>query len=111
MTHFGQRYTPAKGASEARLVRAFDDSARGSAAIDGELKAAVCAYVGELQRQQLPPERVLIAIKHVLGHVDAYPMNHPDPNSLLQRVISLAITEYYRLKAVGSDDVAQAPPS
>ena len=97
-------YTPAKDASAARLVRAFDESVRGSTAVNGELRAAVCAYVGERQREQLPPERVLIALKDVLGHVDAYPMNHPDPDSLLQRVISLAIKEYYRLKQAGSND-------
>ncbi|HKW46182.1 MAG TPA: hypothetical protein VJN70_02000 [Gemmatimonadaceae bacterium] len=105
MRNSGQRstsYTPAEDASAARLVRAFDESVRGSTAVNGELTAAVCAYVGELQRQQLLPERVLIALKHVLSHVDAYPMNHPDPDSLLQRVISLAINEYYRLEVAGS---------
>jgi hypothetical protein len=95
------RSAPRIDAAAARLVGALEESFRRSSVLDDELRDAARAYVGRLRRDGLPPERVLTAVKDLIGKAETTRTNRDSRVTLVRRVITLCIEEYYR---VGADD-------
>jgi hypothetical protein len=91
----------------ARLVRALNDAFRSSddAAVETDLTEAVCAYVVELKRNGLPPERVLVEFKRVVAGLSTSRDNATDESrqaEAARRAITLCIKAYYH--AAASED-------
>ena len=87
-----------------RLVLSIVRAARASRAPTPELREAVCDYVRELKGRGQPPERVLVAVKTVIGDVGlrrqrAWTLEHGPTyleDDIIERVVEWCIEEYFR---------------
>lgn len=84
------------GVAAERLVRVLETASITSVGdLPVEVRGALSAYVDELKRQELRPERALVSVKQVLARVSGS-RGDEDQRLFHQRAISCCITAYYR---------------
>lgn len=89
--------TTSSTADDARreLEVAIEHPRRGAADID-DLRSALGRFCTQARREQVPPERLLIAVKAALDGLPAQAVDPPGlRDSIRQRIVSLAIRTYY----------------
>ena len=97
---------PLGAAAAVRLIDALEVSLLRPAAVDGELKDALCEYVAQRRSEGLSSGRILAAVKRLVAKVDVSAMADRDNRAALVRgIMTLCIDEYYR---VGSDTNGRA---
>jgi hypothetical protein len=80
-------------------LRVFRDAVKhhdGDAARIEDLRSALQQFCVQARRERIPPEQVLIRVKHALDGLAAYDdVRLTDAQSARQQIISLAIETYY----------------
>lgn len=78
-------------------VRAALSSHLDAPAGGDDVRAALCAMAEEARRIDLPPERLLVALKQLWSDVvDGHGLDHgPEQTRMLQQIVSVCIREYY----------------
>ena len=79
-----------------RAVRALARHRQASSGDDGELRAAVCAFVAVLRARGAAPQAAVIATKRLLEVAGIFPMWAAAHRALAERAVRWCIEEYYR---------------
>ena len=79
-----------------RAVRALERHRQASAGEDGELRAAVCAFVAALRARGAAPQTAIIATKRLLEVAGIFPLRVAAHRQLAERAVHWSIEEYYR---------------
>lgn len=86
---------------------AIEHHRHGAADID-DLRSALGRFCAQARREQIPPERLLIAVKAALDGLPALPVDPPAVrDSIRQRIVSLAIQIYYAESGSDGQDRAR----
>lgn len=81
-----------------RALRVFRDAVgqhRGDAARIEDLRAPLRQFCVDARREQVPPEQVLIQVKHALDGLSAVDDRLTDRQAARDRIIAFAIETYY----------------
>jgi len=81
-----------------RALRIFRDAVshhRGDATRIDDLRVPLQQFCVEARREQLPPEQVLIYVKHALDGLPGFDDRLTDRQSARERIIAFAIDTYY----------------
>ena len=92
-------YSPSPAALTAaadRAVRALARHRQASSGDDGEIRAAVCAFVAVLRARGAAPQAAVIATKRLLEVAGIFPMWAAAHRALAERAVRWCIEEYYR---------------
>jgi hypothetical protein len=79
-----------------RAVRALEQWRQAPPGDDGELRAAVCAFVAALRARGAAPQTAIVATKRLFAVAGIFPMGVAAHRDLAERAVRWCIEEYYR---------------